>query len=200
MRYAIYGAGGFGREVATFLADGLAQSGRDTRIVFVSDDGPANVMGVDVLRFNQLRRGDRLALAVGDGAARERLERLCLDARYELASLVARSARVTERAEIGPGAIFSDFTMVTAPAKIGRQFQCNIYSYVAHDCVIGDYVTFAPRVNCNGNVTVGDYAYIGTGAFLRQGITIGARAIIGMGAVVVKDVPEGTTVMGNPAR
>jgi hypothetical protein len=35
--------------------------------------------------------------------------------------------------------------MVTASAKIGAHFQCNIYSYVAHDCVIGDFVTFAPR-------------------------------------------------------
>ena len=76
---------------------------------------------------------------------------------------------------------------------------------VYHDCVIGDFVTFAPSVHCNGNVHIHDHAYIGTGAILRQGtpdkpLTIGAGAIVGMGAVVTKDVPPGVTVIGNPAR
>lgn len=95
--------------------------------------------------------------------------------------------------------------LVTASARIGRQFQCNIYSYVAHDCMIGDFVTFAPKVCCNGNVHIGDFAYVGTGAVIKQGVPgkplrIGAGAVIGMGAVVTKDVPEGAVVIGNPAR
>jgi acyl-[acyl carrier protein]--UDP-N-acetylglucosamine O-acyltransferase len=94
--------------------------------------------------------------------------------------------------------------MVTSNAKIGRFFHCNIYSYIAHDCEIGDFVTFAPRVNCNGAVIVEDYAYIGTGAIIRQGtssrpIVIGKGAVVGMGAVVNKSVPPYTTVIGNPA-
>ena len=96
-------------------------------------------------------------------------------------------------------------TMLTGSARIGRQFQCNIYSYVAHDCRIGDYVTFAPRVSCNGNVVIDDYAYVGTGAVLKQGtqdkpLRIGKGAIVGMGAVVTKDVEAGAVVVGNPAK
>ncbi len=67
-------------------------------------------------------------------------------------------------------------------------FHANLYSYVAHDWVIGDFVTFAPGVKCNGNIIIEDHAYIGTGA------------VVGMGAVVTKDVPAGATVVGNPAR
>lgn len=66
--------------------------------------------------------------------------------------------------------------------------------------MIGDFVTFAPKVCCNGNVKVGDGAYIGTGATIRQAVTIGAGAIVGMGAVVLKDVPAHQTVLGNPAK
>ena len=72
------------------------------------------------------------------------------------------------------------------------------------NCVIGDFVTFAPSVKCNGNVNIGDYAYIGTGAIIKQGkpgkpLVIGTGAIVAAGAVVTKNVPEGITVFGNPA-
>ena len=95
--------------------------------------------------------------------------------------------------------------MVTASARIGRHFHCNIYSYVAHDCVIGDFVTFGPKVCCNGNVEIGDGAYIGAWAMIRQGapgrpVRIGAGAVVGLGAVILGDVPPETTVVGNPAR
>ena len=89
--------------------------------------------------------------------------------------------------------------------RIGRQFHGNFYSYVAHDCVVGDYVTFAPAVRCLGNVVIEDHAYIGTGAVLRQGtpgnpLVIGRGAVVGMGAIVTKSVPPGVTVVGNPAK
>src|SRR3546814_1294848 len=89
--------------------------------------------------------------------------------------------------------------------KIGLGFHANIYSYVAHDSVIGDYVTFAPGVMCNGNVMIEDHAYLGTGAIIRQGepgrpLVIGRGAVVGMGAVVTKNVAPGATVVGNPAR
>ncbi len=129
---------------------------------------------------------DRLAIA-------ERLQ-------VHFATLVARQSFIGPDVRIGEGSIFCPFSSVTASATIGRHFHCNVYSYVAHDCVIGDFVTFAPQVGCNGRVSIGNGAYLGTGAIVKPGVRIGAGAIIGMGAVVVKDVEPGTTVVGNPAR
>lgn len=106
---------------------------------------------------------------------------------------------------IHSGAILAPFVTITSNVRIGKNFHANIYCYVAHDCVIGDFVTFAPAVRCNGNVVIEDHAYIGTGAILKQGrpdkpLVIGRGAVVGMGAVVTKDVPPGVTVVGNPAR
>ena len=80
-----------------------------------------------------------------------------------------------------------------------------MHCYIAHDCIVGDFVTLAPNVTCNGNVTLEDHAYIGAGALLKQGkpgspLVIGKGAVIGMGAVVTKNVPPGVTVVGNPAK
>lgn len=70
--------------------------------------------------------------------------------------------------------------------------------------MIGDFVTFAPSVHCNGGIIIEDYAYIGTGAMIKQGtedkpIIIGKGAVVGMGAVVTKSVEPYATVIGNPA-
>ena len=71
--------------------------------------------------------------------------------------------------------------------------------------MIGDFVTFAPGVKCNGYVVIEDHVYIGAGAVIKQGqsgapLVICRGAVVGMGAVVTKSVPAETTVVGNPAR
>jgi acetyltransferase-like isoleucine patch superfamily enzyme len=117
---------------------------------------------------------------------------------------MARNCWITQSNEIGEGAIFCPFTTVTANAHIGKFFHANLYSYVAHDCMIGDYVTFGPSVHCNGGTVIKDHAYIGTGAVIREArdgkpIIIGEGAVVGMGAVVTRNVEPHTTVVGNPA-
>ncbi len=144
-------------------------------------------------------------IAIGNSKAREEIGRTFIENGVRPLSLFAPTAISYDGNEIGEGAVICDNCMITSNARIGKFFQSNIYSYVAHDCMIGDFVTFAPRVNCNGNVRIEDHAYIGTGAVLRQGaagkpLVIGEGAVVGMGAVVTKDVAPFTTVVGNPAR
>lgn len=189
MRIVIYGAGGFGREVVT------AARGDNREIVFLSDTSVPPFLDIPRIALDELAPDDEVVIAVADPDVRRRLAARCRN----FGRIVAPTATIGRAVEIGEGSIFCDFAMVTTSAKIGRHFHCNIYSYVAHDCRIGDFVTFAPKVCCNGSVTIGDGAYIGTGATLKQGVRIGRDAIVGMGAVVLHDVPDGATVVGNPA-
>jgi sugar O-acyltransferase (sialic acid O-acetyltransferase NeuD family) len=197
--FAIFGTGGFGREL---VGPARAMLGpRANELTFVVDEPQGPVMGIPVIAPDALSEVDVVVVAIGHSAVRRSVaERL----NAKPGTLIAATAMIGPDVEFGEGAVFCDFTMVTASARIGRQFQCNIYAYVAHDCVIGDFVTFAPRVCCNGNVHIGDGAYIGTGAVLKQGtsakpLVIGRGAVVGMGAVVTKDVPDGAIVVGNPA-
>ncbi|WP_269515268.1 acetyltransferase [Brevundimonas subvibrioides] len=210
--FGLIGTGGFAREVMP-VARGFLRHHPDLgiepgRIVFVDREGGAPVDGIPVLSEAEFLAldGDRhFTLAVGDGAVRQAIaERLEAFGCHPL-SIRADNVLLPDDLDCGPGAVFQPFSMVTADARIGRQFQCNLYSYVAHDCVVGDYVTLAPRVSLNGNVVVEDFVYIGTGAVIRQGtperpLVLGRGCVIGMGAVVTKDVAPGVTVVGSPAR
>jgi len=192
-RIVIYGAGGFGRELTT------AARGRE--IAFLSDSPVEPFAGIPVISMDDLRFDDEIVVGIADADVRRRLS-----AKIPRAGiLIAPTAIIGLEVEIGEGSVFCDHTMVTASATIGRHFHCNIGSHVAHDCLIGDFVTFAPHVQCNGNVQIHDGAYLGSGAIVKHGtperpIVIGAGAVVACGAVVTKDVPPGAIVVGNPAK
>jgi sugar O-acyltransferase (sialic acid O-acetyltransferase NeuD family) len=209
--YAVFGASGFGREVMPLLAArvGSIASSAGAETFFVDDHAVGPVNGRRVVRYDDWIRDESglrfVAIAVADSNVRRLLARRCEADRVGFVEVRASNVIQMDSVEIGPGAILCPFVTLTSNIRIGRHFHCNLYSYVAHDCVIGDFVTFAPGVKCNGNVVIEDDAYIGTGAIIKQGrpgepLVIGKGAVVGMGAVVTRNVPPGATVVGNPAR
>lgn len=205
--YGVYGSGGCGRGIMPLLR---ARLGEGARAVFIDDAAQAkSINGHAVLTWEQFLNEPATkraaCLAVADSRVREQLDAKCMAAAVEVTGVRAASSIEMDDAQIGPGALLSPFVTITSNVRIGRCFHANLYSYVEHDCRIGDFVTFAPGVHCNGNVHIEDHAYIGSGAIIRQGrpgqpLRIGTGAVIGMGAVVTKSVRAGETVAGNPAR
>lgn len=213
--FGLYSAGGFAREVMSTAVDCLSlimkdKPGSKYEVFFIEttptfrDANGYKVVSED--EFFAIECDERhFNVAIADSKIRERLADRMIERGAKPMPIFSSKAAMYDNNELGQGSIICAFSTVTSNAKIGKFFHSNIYSYVAHDCIIGDYVTFAPDVHCNGNVHIHNHAYIGTGAIIRQGtpqkpLVIGEGAVIGMGAVVTKDVPPFTTVVGNPAR
>lgn len=216
--FALVGAGGLGREIAPIFAESIAQDLQITLVeatkllCFVESEAleqNASVNGYRVLtddEFLELKIPNRFFnVAINNSKIREQVFNRFIEQGAIPFQTISSTAIVKQPTSIGVGAAICEFCIIQPNTSIGRGFHCNIYSQVSHECVIGDFVTFGPRVSCNGNVVIEDHAYIGTGAIIRNGtrnkkITIGRGAIVGMGAVVTKDVPPDTTVVGNPAK
>lgn len=209
--YAIYGASGCGRSLMPVARQQLARESDASEIVFIDDalESVAEVNGHRAMNYlaflNETASEKYVQIAIANSKVREKIaNRLEADG-IGLWSISADNVILMDEAEIAEGAALSPFVAITSNIKIGKCFHANLYSYVEHDCVIGDFVTFAPSVKCNGNIHIEDHAYIGAGAVIKQGtpeqpLIIGRGAIVGMGAVVTKSVPAGVTVVGNPAR
>jgi sugar O-acyltransferase (sialic acid O-acetyltransferase NeuD family) len=213
IRFGLIGAGGSGREVMPYARASVAQtlsiSPNDVSVYFIETLQPTEkqINGhplISLDTFLNLDGPKYFNIALGDGRKRAALAKE-MQGLAKIIHIHSPQAIFLENNTIAEGAIFCPNSMVTSNVTIGRFFHANVYAHIAHDCVIGDYVTFAPGARCNGRVLVGDYTHIGASAVIREGtsskpLKIGKGVVVGIGAVVTKDIPDGITVIGNPAR
>ncbi|WP_169763635.1 acetyltransferase [Campylobacter mucosalis] len=200
------GTGGFASEVTEYIIDN-----KEYQI-----KGYFDIKKDDYVKYNyqvpflgneseyKFSSSDSVVIAISDYKLRSKIYLDLKSKGVNFPNIFHKSAFVSKTAFVDEGSLICPFVTLTSNVKIGKNFQANIYSYVAHDCIIGDNVTFAPSVKCNGNVIIEDDVYIGTGVVIYQGRTnkplrIGRGAVVAAGSVVTKSVEAGKTVFGNPA-
>jgi UDP-perosamine 4-acetyltransferase len=166
------------------------------------------VLGVPVLGGD-----DQLAALRGQGvsyffigvggadclAVRRRLFGAALDTGLEPVTAIHPRAWVSDSVTVGRGITVLASAVVNACVRLGDNVVVNSGAVVEHDCAIGDHAHVAPGACIAGGVSVGEATLIGMGACVRQGIRVGSHAVVGAGAVVIRDVPDGTVVVGVPA-
>lgn len=192
----LYGASGHAKVVLSVIhALGLS-------VPTIFDDDPAktSLHGVPV---SSLYKSDSypelpLLIAIGNNAIRQRL---AAKIQHTIASaFVHPSATVDQTVRLDIGTVVLHGAIIQADAQLGKHVIINTGASVDHDCIVEDFAQIGPGAVLCGNVQVGAGTFIGAGAVLLPGVSVGAWATVGAGSVVTRNVPDGATVWGNPAR
>ncbi len=167
--------------------------------VFDDNDKLKSILNIPIYNFKQFDKKNikELIISVGDNKVRKQIAE-SVTANY--VSVIHSNAVVSKYAFIDKGTSIMASAVVNASAKIGKHCIINTGAVVEHDCVLDDFVHISPNASLAGNVKIGEGSHIGIGAQIIQGITIGKWVTIGAGTVVIRDVPDNTLFVGNPAR
>jgi sugar O-acyltransferase (sialic acid O-acetyltransferase NeuD family) len=131
---------------------------------------------------------------------RKRLVREYLDQGFFIPTIISEQAIVSQSASIEQGAVVMSGANIGAQAHLGGYCTVNVSAVVAHGVSVGEYSNVAPNATLLGSSNVGAGTLIGAGSVVLACKSIGDACIVGAGSVVLQDVPDDTTVVGNPAR
>ncbi len=202
-QFVIVGTGGMGRELLGWIA-GCSAATRDRfrTTAFISeggDDGSV-IHGVPVLHPDQwIDSPPRFVIAFADPAKKKRLAQE-LEARGWIPEIfIHESAVVGLATSIGRGTIICPFCRISSDSEIGEHVLVNGGSGIGHDATVGSYSSLLGSVSVNGNARVGEGVLLGAGSMIYPGKRVGNWATIGLASVVLRNVPDGATMFGNPA-
>lgn len=105
---------------------------------------------------------------------------------------------IEENVEIGSNTCID--RAVVGSTIIGAGTKIDNLVHIAHGVKIGKNCLIVAGAVIGGSTEIGDNCFIGINASIKNKVKIGNNVTVGMGAVVLKDVPDGVTVVGNPAR
>ncbi|MDR1133327.1 MAG: acetyltransferase [Synergistaceae bacterium] len=198
----VYGAGGLGREVLQ-----IVRAMPNARVLGYADDGVppgterngARVLG-GAEYLDTLDGPFSVVMGISDpNVKRGIFDRLSRNPLVSFPNVLHPRAMVSEYASLGRGVVITQSCIVSVDASLGVGVFLNMGAIVGHDSTIGDFSSVMPLAAISGNVKIGERCLIGAQSVILQGTAVGDGCTVGMGAVVIRDVPDGTTVMGNPA-
>ena len=204
---AIYGAGGFGREIA-YLLEQINKVQPQYNLIGYYDDGVDPNTAVGELRvlgnisdLNAIDYQLCVVVAIGAPAIKKKVIEQINNPNLSFPNLFHPSVMwQLDTVKFGKGNIICAGNLLTVDIEIGDFVILNLSCTVGHDTVIKDYSSFMPSVNISGEVLIEEAVYVGTGAKIINQLTIGQNTIVGAGAVVSKDLPANCTAIGIPAK
>ncbi len=204
----IFGASGFGREVA-WAVERLNKAEPTWNLLGFMDDNDeiqnSLINGYKVLgKSSDVRHYPEayFVCAVGASRVRERIvnKLKSINPDIKFGTVIDPTVEMSNLVTVGEGTIICAHTIITVNIEIGSHVIINLDCTVGHDAILKDFVTLYPSVNVSGITNIGHAVELGTGMQIIQGKTVGDYSIVGAGAVVVKDIPEKCTAVGSPAK
>ena len=209
MNIAIYGAGGFGKEVACLIRRINANGGDWQLIGFFDDTKP---VGEDVSVYGKVLGGMgellkvneplAVAIAINDNKAVKRIRQEIDNPHITFPNLIDPSLFYVDKNTVtmGEGNIIQNDCMISCDVSIGSFNLVNDHVVIGHDNKIGDFNGLMPGAHLSGSITIGNNNLLGVACAVLQGMTIGNGVILGANSVLMTRPRDNRTYLGVPAR
>ena len=204
---AIYGAGGFGREVAC-LINAINDEKKEWNLIGFFDDalpvGYENEYGSIIGGISELNKYSHnlsIAIAIANSTTNDSIINKIKNVKIEFPNLIAPDILFFNKntVTLGNGNIIGFKSVISCNVRMGNFNHFNISVFIGHDVNIGNYNMFNPSTRISGEVTIGNCNFFGVSSIVLQQKQIGNYTVIGANSVIIKKTKDYTTYIGNPA-
>lgn len=203
----ILGAGGFAREIYSYLKDsdfgyqgytlvGFLNDNRDSLEGFDTIEHPI----VGAIKNLTLGADDAVIMGLANCQFKQVLYQHYTDLGIEILSYIHPTALVGNAVDVGAGSVLGPYSLATTNVKIGKCNTINVMSTLGHDVILGDFCTISGHCDITGGAELGESVFLGSHTTIIPKVVVGSGAVVGAGSVVIKKIAPGVTVFGNPAR
>lgn len=204
---AIYGAGGFGREVACLLK--LINEQKPTwNLVGFFDDGKevgykteyGEVLG-GIRELNLYEIPLSIVIAIGNPKIVFHIVYSINNSLIDFPNIIAPDVQFLDKgnATLGRGNLICNHCWISCNVCLGDFNTFNVGVMVGHDSKLGDFNSLMPVTKISGEVCIGDRNFFGVSSVVLQQICIGSDTIIGANSLVIRKTKDGETYVGSPA-
>ena len=191
--YVLWGCGGGGQEVRIVI------EAEEHRVVLCFEDGVSGDrvwQGISVV--SPIEERESVLLTMGEPEVRAARWQTGRELRMSFGQFVSRHA-VIQQSTLGSGTIVLPGSVLMG-SRVAENVLVGPMVCVNHECVVDAHCHLAPGAMLLGGVHVGEATTIGAHAVILPRLLVGCHCVVGAGAVVTHDVPDGSRVVGVPAR
>lgn len=205
---AIYGFGGFGREVACLLAQINEVKPTWNQIGFFDDNVPpgtenryGKVLG-NIATLNSFTEPISIVLAIANPDNQKKITCAIKNSLVDFPNIIAPDVLILDKnsLKIGHGNIVFFSCRISCDVSIGNFNIFNSLVSLGHDVSVGDYNIFMPETRISGSTKIGNSNFTGVRSLIIQNLKIGNNTRIAAGSVVIRNTKDGFLYLGNPAK
>lgn len=148
----------------------------------------------------EIQPDDVFFVAMGEPKWRKYYAEMMEQKGAQFISIISKNAFINPTATIGEGSFVAGWSCVSDNVVLGKHTIVHTFCDLGHDAKVGDYSSIEAYTFMGGGSEIGDESVAHVRSHILPHKKVGNSCSIGASSVVMRNVPDGQHVMGNPAK